>query len=254
MLNSRSPLFPDGIANSSGLVGKNLMFHPYSILFGTFDERVDGYMGPIGANLISQEFYETDLSRGFVRGYAFQVNRGFGPLSTARNGNGGPRLPWGSDHHTALAERFGHTLHIAVIGEDLPEEHNQVTLDPELTDSDGIPAPKVSYTLSDNSRKLLDHGIDNATQVFEAAGAHTVKAIPLLRGGGWHLMGTARMGGRPRHQRRQRSRTGARRQEPVHYRRQRVRHRRSGQPHIHHPGRRAPHSRLLQDEIQAPLD
>ena len=65
----------------------------------------------------------------------------------------------------------------------LPEEHNQVTLDPDLTDDDGIPAPKVSYTLSDNSRKLLDHGIDNATQVFEAAGAHTVKAIPLLRGG-----------------------------------------------------------------------
>ena len=197
MLNSRSPQFPDGIANSSGLVGKNLMFHPYSILFGTFDERIDGYMGPLGANLISQEFYETDLSRGFVRGYAFQVNRGFGPLSTAHNGNGAGRLPWGSDHHTEFAEKFGHTLHIAVIGEDLPEEHNQVTLDPELTDSDGIPAPKVRYTLSDNSRKMLDHGIGNATQVFEAAGAHTVNAIPLLRGGGWHLMGTARMGDDP---------------------------------------------------------
>ena len=197
MLNSRSPQFPDGIANSSGLVGKNLMFHPYSILFGTFDERIDGNMGPLGANLISQEFYETDLSRGFVRGYAFQVNRGFGPLSTAHNGNGAGRLPWGSDHHTEFAEKFGHTLHIAVIGEDLPEEHNRVTLDPELTDSDGIPAPKVSYTLSDNSRKMLDHGIGNATQVFEAAGAHTVNAIPLLRGGGWHLMGTARMGDDP---------------------------------------------------------
>ena len=173
------------------------MFHPYSILFGTFDERIDGYMGPLGANLISQEFYETDLSRGFVRGYAFQVNRGFGPLSTAHHGNGAGRIPWGSDHHAAQAEKLGHTIHVCVIGEDLPEEHNQVTLDPELTDGDGIPAPKVSYTLSDNSRKMLDHGIANATQVFEAAGAHTVNAIPLLRGGGWHLMGTARMGDDP---------------------------------------------------------
>ena len=93
MLNSRSPQFPDGIANSSGLVGKNLMFHPYSILFGTFDERIDGNMGPLGANLISQEFYETDLSRGFVRGYAFQVNRGFGrspPPATAMARGGCP--------------------------------------------------------------------------------------------------------------------------------------------------------------------
>ena len=112
MLNSRSPQFPDGIANSSGLVGKNLMFHPYSILFGTFDERIDGYMGPLGANLISQEFYETDLSRGFVRGYAFQVNRGFGPLSTAHHGNGAGRIPWGSDHHAAQAEKLGHTIHV----------------------------------------------------------------------------------------------------------------------------------------------
>ena len=70
-------------------------------------------------------------------------------------------------------------------------------LDPDLTDGDGIPAPKVSYTLSDNSRKMLDHGIANATRVFEAAGAHTVNAVPLLRGGGWHLMGTARMGDDP---------------------------------------------------------
>ena len=44
---------------------------------------------------------------------------------------------------------------------------------------------------------MLDHGIGKATEVFEAAGAHTVNAIPLLRGGGWHLMGTARMGDDP---------------------------------------------------------
>ena len=75
--------FPDGLANRSGLVGRNLMFHPYAMIVGGFPERLDGYKGPTGCGLMSQEFYETDLSRGFVRGYSFELFRGMGPLSTA---------------------------------------------------------------------------------------------------------------------------------------------------------------------------
>ena len=197
LLNSTSPAFPNGLANSSGLVGKNLMFHPYAMVTGVFDEILDGYKGPMGASIISQEHYETDLSRGFVRGYAFQVVRSPGPVAVARGGIGGRRLEWGEGHHSALAERLGRTITIAVIGEDLPELHNAVTLDDEMTDSNGIPAPKVSYTLSDNSQKMMDHGIGTATEVLEAAGAHTVTANPLLRPAGWHLLGTARMGDDP---------------------------------------------------------
>ena len=89
-------------------------------------------------------------------------------------------------------------MFLAVIGDDLPEAHNRVVLDPALTDADGIPAPKVIYTLSDNSRRLLDHGIARAIEVFRAAGAIDVVVSPLLRSAGWHLMGTARMGADPR--------------------------------------------------------
>ena len=198
MLNSRSATFPDGLANSSGLVGKNLMFHPYSMVTGVFEELLEGYKGPNGAAIVSQEFYETDLSRGFVRGYAFQVARSNGPVTTAQGGIMGSRIPWGSDHHERFSKALGHTITIAVIGEDLPELHNQVTLDPELTDSDGIPAPKVSYTLSENSRKMMEHGIARASEVMEAAGAYDVNVIPLLRAGGWHLMGTTKMGTDPK--------------------------------------------------------
>ena len=80
LLNSRSKQFPDGLANRSGLVGKNLMFHPYAMVTGVFDEPLEGYKGPTGCCLMSQEFYETDRSRGFVRGYSFEVLRGFGPV------------------------------------------------------------------------------------------------------------------------------------------------------------------------------
>jgi choline dehydrogenase-like flavoprotein len=86
---------------------------------------------------------------------------------------------------------------IAVIGEDLPELHNMIDLDPELTDTDGIPAPRINYTLSENSRNQLDHAIENAKTVFETAGAIDIYVDPLMRQSGWHLMGTARMGENP---------------------------------------------------------
>ncbi len=198
LLNSASGRFPSGLANSSGLVGKNLMFHPYSIVMGVFDERMDGYMGPGGCAIMSQEFYETDLSRGFVRGYTFQIARSSGPLNTALGGLGGyGPVPWGAEHHRVMKERFARTIAVAVIGEDLPERHNAVTIDDEMTDDHGIPAPKISYTMSENSARMLAHGSEKATLALEAAGAKEALVNPLLRPAGWHLMGTARMGADP---------------------------------------------------------
>ncbi len=198
LLNSRSALFPDGLANGTGLVGKNLMFHPYASVRGVFDEPLQGLRGPIGCAIISQEFYETDLSRGFVRGCSFQIARGLSPIATATGGLSAQRVPWGASHRAAYHARFDRTITLAVIGDDLPEEHNRVELDGQLADGDGIPAPRIVYTLSQNSRDLLDHGITRGAEALRAAGAHTIEATPLLRSAGWHLMGTARMGTDPR--------------------------------------------------------
>ena len=170
------------------------MFHPYAMVMGVFDEQLEGYKGPLGCAIISSEFYETDLTRGFVRGYAFQVIRNPGPATTAQGFVLSSPIPWGSDHHRVFGERFGRTITVAVIGEDLPESHNRVSLDPTLTDSYGIPAPKVDYIMSENSLKMMDHGIARATEVLQAAGAKEVLVNPLLRPAGWHLLGTARMG------------------------------------------------------------
>jgi choline dehydrogenase-like flavoprotein len=194
LLNSSSPRFPHGLANNSGLVGQNLMFHPYAMVTGIFDEPLEGYKGPNGCSILCQEFYETDLSRGFVRGYTFQVVREFGPVSTALGGIVRQAVPWGTEHRRVFAERFNHTMSIAICGEDLPEPHNRVVLDEKLTDSDGIPAPKVIYTVSQNSLKLMADAVARASQALQAAGATQVQVNPLLRPAGWHLMGTARMG------------------------------------------------------------
>jgi choline dehydrogenase-like flavoprotein len=199
MLLSKSDRHPNGLANSSGLVGKNLMFHPYAMITGFFDDGIPSpsYQGPLGNILLSQEFYETDSRHDFVRGYSYQMNRSSGPARTAI-GLALPSVQWGAGHHEEFAMRFGNSSLLAAIGEDLPEPHNRVELDPKLRDSNGIPSPKVFYKLSQNSRKQMDHAIRNAEKVLKAAGAHTVMATPLLRAGGWHLMGTARMGDDPK--------------------------------------------------------
>jgi choline dehydrogenase-like flavoprotein len=197
LLNSKSAKFPSGLANSSGLVGKNLMFHPIGFVQGLFEERLDSHKGPPACCILSKEFYETDTSRGFVRGYNMQIVRGSGPLGTAMTGYLNGTIPWGPGHHEAFGQRFDHVASIGILCEDLPEEHNTVTLDPTLTDSDGIPAPKITYRYSDNSLKMMAHGLARGEEVMHAAGAREVTSGGPLPVTGWHLLGTARMGNDP---------------------------------------------------------
>lgn len=196
LLNSASGRFPNGLANSSGQVGRNLMFHPYAQLYGYTDEPTDRNHAPPTC-LWSKEFYETDLSRGFVRGYSFQFVRGAGPVMEAVTSEAKGLLPWGDDHHDVFRRLNGHRLGLAAICEDLPEAHNRVTLDPVLTDSHGIPAPKIDYTVSENSHRMLEHAIARGKEILTTAGARDICVNSPILYGGWHLLGTARMGNDP---------------------------------------------------------
>ncbi|MQG65080.1 MAG: GMC family oxidoreductase [SAR202 cluster bacterium] len=199
LLNSTSAIFPNGLANSSGLVGKCLMHHPVGSVLGVFDEWLGTEAGgPRGSTMLSQEFYETNPDHDFIRGYELQIlSYGNAPLAAALGGLMGQKVAWGEDHHDEFKQRFGHSVGIAIMSEDLPEEHNMVTLDSEMTDSDGIPAPKINYTVSENTAKMLEHGVARATEIMEAAGATKVFSSTLRRNAGWHLLGTARMGEDP---------------------------------------------------------
>jgi choline dehydrogenase-like flavoprotein len=87
---------------------------------------------------------------------------------------------------------------MVAICEDLPEEHNTVTLDPNIKDARGIAAPKMTYSISENSQKMLDFAVARAEEALRAAGATDIMIESPLTGGGWHLMGTARMGVDPK--------------------------------------------------------
>jgi choline dehydrogenase-like flavoprotein len=192
LLHSVSDQHPQGLANTSGLVGKNLMFHVYASATGLFEESAPTYQGPLANILISQEFYETDPTRGFLRGYSLQMARSSGPANTAI-----ANAAWGTHHHQDFATHFGKSTNLGVIGEDLPVESNRVTLEEKQRDRFGIPVPHVEYALDENSKRLLAHGVQQSKQALLEAGAHRVIETPHLVNAGWHLMGTARMGDDP---------------------------------------------------------
>jgi choline dehydrogenase-like flavoprotein len=198
LLLSATTAFTNGLANSTGLVGKRLMMHPFGTVVGLFEEDLGSTHGVWGQHLHSLEFYETDASRGFVRGAKWGLQPTGGPVSMTRAYPWGEENAiWGEAFHAGIRKRLGHSAMWGIIAEDLPDENNRVVLDPELKDGDGIPAPKIIYRMSENSFRLLDFHLKRAKESLEAAGAYETVIAPLIRETGWHLLGTCKMGSEP---------------------------------------------------------
>jgi choline dehydrogenase-like flavoprotein len=235
LLNSASAKFPDGLANSSGLVGKNLMFHPYAQVYGYVAEPTDSNRAP-PLCLWSKEFYETDPTRGFVRGYTFEFGRGAGPIMEAVTSEASGLLPWGAGHHAAFRRLNGHRLRLVAICEDLPEEHNR---------RDARPGPEGLSRDTGAADRLYDRrelGADAGTRhrpreggARRSGGDRHLRQLPYpLR---WLAPSRHRADGdRPGPLGGQRVGPLARCEEPVHRRRQPVCDLRRREPHLHHPG------------------
>jgi choline dehydrogenase-like flavoprotein len=196
LLLSASPAHPDGLANSSGLVGKRLMMHPFANVAGLFEDPLMSWQGQFGDLIESLEFYETDEKRGFVRGARWGLAPTGGPINTALPSRAGEQI-WGPDHHEHVKTHLGHGANWGLFAEDLPDEANHITLSSTVADADGVPAPEVHYTMADNARRMLDFHIERAKESMEAAGAYKIDVDRLMRYSGWHLLGTARMGDDP---------------------------------------------------------
>ena len=211
LLNSRSNLFPHGLANSNGQVGRNLRGHTSARVSALFPNDNAADTDLLTNGIYSDEFYESDPSRGFVRGFRLGSLGYLGPVGRAIDRpsttaavspaalRSDPIVPiaWGARHHAAFQERVRHTVSLSVSGEELPDESNRVELHPTLTDDMGIPAPKLVYARTENTYKLLDFGMERAKELLLAAGATKIVSADLTPGG-HHLMGTARMGNDPR--------------------------------------------------------
>lgn len=189
LLNSATPRFPDGLANSSGLVGKNLMVQANQAVWGQMDDEIRSYKGPPSLALTEHWNYQ-DEGKDFHGGYAYMSQ---GPLPQAwASALGGARGLWGQ----ALVDemtRYNHAAGLKIVGEMMPQERNRVTL-AEEKDQYGLPVAHVTYSWCDNDRRLIAHSLGFMRQALEAAGG---KEIWEQTDDTCHLNGTARMGADP---------------------------------------------------------
>jgi len=137
----------------------------------------------------SEQFYETDPTRGFARGFSIQT---VGPLPiewaqhVLADGHWGPAL-------REYMRDYNHWYTLGILSELLPLAENRVTLDPEVRDQRGLPVARMEYTQCDNDRKNIAFGKQTLHDIFEAAGAQDVLVIDRYA----HLVGGCRMGSDP---------------------------------------------------------
>ena len=199
LLASASDEFPDGLANSSGQVGRNATFHEYFFAIGLFDREVhDPVYGWAGnyVNGTSMEFYETDESRGHIAGCVITAS-GLGPPV---NWTFPGRPTWGQAAKDADRDFFNHSMKLGVLLNDLPRETNRVDLDPDVKDAWGQPVARITYANHPNDIALGNWQVNKNMEILEAAGADKILPVYFEQttGNACHQHGTARMGDDPR--------------------------------------------------------
>ena len=189
LLNSASSMFPDGLANSSGQVGKNYMRHMTGSVYAVFEKPVYMYRGTTMAGIIQDESIH-DPSRGFAGGYEMETLSLGLPFMSAFLDPGA----WGREFTSAL-EGFDHMAGMWLVGEDMPQESNAVTLHPELKDQHGLPIPNVHFSDHDNDIAMREHAYQQGAAVYDAVGA--VRTFPTPPYPSTHNLGTNRMSEKP---------------------------------------------------------
>ncbi len=197
LLNSTSPSFPGGLANSSGELGHYLMDHTMG---GGASGKMEGMLDrkPFGNRpngvYVPRFRNVKDQHPDFLRGYAFQ-----GGAGRAGWGRGGSTAGIGAEFKASLLEPGGWSMGLYGFGECLPRRENAVSLDPVMKDAWGIPALRISCAWSDNERAALRDMSVTAAEMLEAAGAVDVSSYVQDNPPGLtiHEMGTARMGRDP---------------------------------------------------------
>ncbi len=198
LLNSKTPRFPGGLANSSGELGKNLMDHTMGggatgRLPGLDDGRT--FFGRRPNGIYVPRFRNVRTSHpDFVRGYGFQ---GGGRQENWARGSTEPGF--GAEFKHRLRQPGPWSFTFYGFGECLPRPTNYVELDPTRVDAWGIPALRVHCAWSDNERRMLQDMAVTGAEMLEAAGATEIEPFVQDNAPGLsiHEMGTARMGRDP---------------------------------------------------------
>jgi choline dehydrogenase-like flavoprotein len=213
LLLSANGAHPDGLGNRCGLVGRNLMFHYFSLGVGVFDQDVHGWRGP-SSTFTLDDFVGPDLGAAakaaglpYLKGGICEVGGAFLLLQEAQ---AYAALPgnWGRPHKDLM--RIGllrkHVAGLSMVGEDMPQLANRVDLDPDIKDVYGFPVPRITHSSHRFERAASAAAAPKLAAICQAApgavAAYGLGYPSELAGVGpgstAHIMGTARMGDDPR--------------------------------------------------------
>lgn len=197
LLLSASSRFPQGLANSSGFVGKHLMFNGYHEVYATFDQPLNEFKSVTDTRVL-HDFYELDPKLGFYGGGGLDARFGATPTFYALGTlpDGVPR--WGKAYKDWLRS-FSRTMFVASHATSLPVETNSISLDPGLKDAWGLPAICVTYKDHPDDLATLRYLRNRALEIVAAAKPAQVWSMPIQEQTmGVHLLGTCRMGNDPK--------------------------------------------------------
>jgi choline dehydrogenase-like flavoprotein len=198
LLMSKSNQFPDGLANSSGLVGKNFMLNGGSTTRAEFAHEINGHKGPV-VTRITHHPYELDPALNLVGGGGFDFRVDVPPIGAALSL---PRVEpqWGSAFKARLRTWYSNSLMCYGHTTSLPVETNTISLDPDLTDAWGLPALRTTYREHEHDLRLYRHFQKLGNDLLDAAGAVKKWDNPITDDPGFavHLLGTCRMGNDPK--------------------------------------------------------
>ena len=194
LLMSATSRQPNGLANSSGKVGKYLMFNMNPVSYGLFEHPLNEYKS-VQVTRIVHDFYDADPKRGFYGGGGMDGRMFFGPVLFSLVGGSPGGARWGADYKRRIAHEFNRTMMINGHTTSLPMERNNITLDPKLKDKWGRPAIRMTYKDHPDDLKTSKFLQDKSMEILDAAGAkRTWKDAVVESTSTAHLLGTCRMG------------------------------------------------------------
>lgn len=190
LLNSASNMFPDGLANSSGQVGRNYMRHMTGSVYAIFEKPVHMYRGTTMAGIVRDEA-GNNTKRGFVGGYEMETLSIGVPFMAAFLDPGG----WGRSFTSAM-DGYVNMAGLWIVGEDMPQETNRVTLNTDVKDKNGMPVANVHFDDHPNDIAMRNHAYRQGSAMYEAVGA--TRTLPTPPYPSTHNLGTNRMSEKPR--------------------------------------------------------
>lgn len=199
LLMSKSRRFPEGLANSSGLVGTHLMWDNGAEAQGLFEHPLNEYKG-IQVTRLIHDYYAADPKRGFYGGGGIDARFDFYPAGFALHGLPPEAPKWGSEYKTMFETYFNRTMLLMSHTTSLAQAKNTITLDPEVKDAWGLPAVRVTFDYHPDDLATMKWMLARQVEILEAAGAQRIWSQPFDLADNMpsrHLMGTCRMGTDP---------------------------------------------------------